>query len=116
MYYNIETNVFVGDPEYAEDKAIELESNLRTILDNPESIQSNMGVFDSDTDGLINEILEWLDTQRNVIALQHDFDEDKIEEDYNVLLNSLRFAYIDVTENEETIDIEIGGECPLEYL
>ena len=116
MYYKIETNVFIGDPEYAEEKAIELESNLRTILDNPESIQSNMGVFDSDTDGLINEILEWLDIQRNVIALQHDFNDVKIEEDYKVLLDSLKFAYIDVVENEETIDIEIGGECLLEYL
>ena len=116
MQYNIETSVFVGDPEYAEEKAIELESNLRTILDSPESIQSNMGVFDSDTDGLINEILEWLDLQRNVIALQHDFNDDKIEEDYNVLLNSLKYAYIDVVENEDTIDIEIGGECTLEYL
>ena len=116
MHYKIETSVFVGDPEYTEEKAIELESNLRTILDSPESIQSNMGVFDSDTDGLINEILEWLDLQRNVIALQHDFNEDKIEEDYNILLNSLKYAYIDVVENEDTIDIEIGGECTLEYL
>lgn len=116
MKYKIETNVYIDDPEYAVEKAVELEANLRTILDNPESIQSNMCVFDSDTDGVINEILEWLDVQRNVIALQHDFDEDKIEEDYKVLLNSLRFAYIDVVKNEDTIDIEIGGECLLEYL
>lgn len=116
MKYKIETNVYIDDPEYAVEKAVELEANLRTILDNPESIQSNMGVFDSDTDGLINEILEWLDTQRNVMALRYDFDEDKIEEDYKVLLDSLRFAYIDVVKNEDTIDIEIGGECRLEYL